>query len=83
MRRIAAKKLREEMADTLNRVAYGGERFIVERRGKDVVAVVSVEDLEVLEAIEDRIDFDEARRILADTRQKPVPWTKVKKQLGL
>ncbi len=83
MHRIAAKKLRQEMSDTLNRVAYGGERFLVERRGKSVVAVVSVEDLQLLETIEDRIDLDEARRILADTRHKPVPWTKVKKQLGL
>ena len=83
MHRIAAKKLRQEMSDTLNRVAYGGERFLVERRGKGVVAVVSVEDLELLETIEDKIDLEEARRILADTRHKPVPWKKVKKQLGL
>ena len=71
------------MSDVVNRVAYGGERMVIERRGKRVAALVPVEDLELLEAIEDRIDLESARRLLNDPKQKPVPWAKVKRQLGL
>jgi len=82
MQQIATRKLRQRMSDAMNRVAYGGERMIIERRGKKIAALVSVEDLELLEAIQDRIDLEEARRLLADPRQKPIPWSKVKRQLG-
>ena len=71
------------MSDAMNRVAYGGERMIVERRGRKIAALVPIEDLELLEAIEDRIDLEEARRLLADPKQKPIAWSKVKRQLGL
>ena len=39
------------------RVAYKGERIVLERHGKDVAALVSVEDLELLEELEDRTDL--------------------------
>ena len=32
------------------RVGYGGERFVIERRGRPLAALVRVEDLERLEA---------------------------------
>ena len=39
-------------SDTLNRVVYQGERVAVERYGKTVAALVSADDLELLEALE-------------------------------
>jgi len=44
--------LREQIGDVLNRVRYARERFIVERRGKPVAAIISVEELEHLERME-------------------------------
>ena len=35
--------LHKNLADVLNRVAYGGERVILQRRGKGVAALVSIE----------------------------------------
>ncbi len=49
---ISAMNLREQIGDVLNRVRYAGERFIVERRGKPVAAIVSVDELEHLERME-------------------------------
>ena len=49
---ISAMNLREQIGDILNRVRYAGERFIVERRGKPVAAIVSVAELEYLECME-------------------------------
>lgn len=81
MTRLAASLLRKQLADTLNRVAYSGERIILERRGKDVAALVSVEDLGLLEELEDRIDLEAARAALKEPGS--VPWETLKARLGL
>lgn len=54
------------------------------RRGKPLVAVVPIEDVEALEAIEDRIDIQEARNVLAEIgTEGTVPFEQVKAELGL
>lgn len=86
MARLAASKAREDFSDTLNKVAFAKERVVLHRRGKEVAAVVPIEDLKLLEAIEDRIDLEDARRALTEIKQKgrrPIPWEKIKKDLGL
>ena len=50
---IGVADIRANLADVINRVAYGGERIVLQRRGKQVLAVVSMEDLELLNALED------------------------------
>ncbi|MWA06700.1 type II toxin-antitoxin system prevent-host-death family antitoxin [Actinomadura sp. LD22] len=42
---------RKEFADLVNRVAYTGERVALTRRGKVMAALVSAEDLELLESL--------------------------------
>jgi len=79
---LSTTRARRELAELVNRVAYSGERIVLERRGKNVMALVSVEDLELLERIEDEIDLREARRRLADGEDL-VPWEDVKAKLGL
>jgi prevent-host-death family protein len=81
MTKRSVNDLRTDLAETLNRVAYRGERIVVERRGKRVAALVPVEDLELLQEIEDRIDLEAARRALKEPGR--IPWEKVKKDLGL
>jgi prevent-host-death family protein len=82
--RINASEVREDFAEILNRVAYRGERIVVHRRGKDVVALVPVGDMALLQALEDRIDIEEARKALAEAKRKgTVAWTKLKRELGL
>jgi len=86
MTRIAASKVREDFSETVNQVAYAGERIILHRRGKDIAALVPMEDLALIEKIEDLIDIEEAEKILADMEaagEKPIPWKQVKKELGL
>ena len=82
MTRLPASKAREQLAEVLNRVAYGGERVVLERRGKGVAAVIPVEDLQLLEALEDRYDVEAARAALAE-QGRNVSWKKLKAELGL
>jgi prevent-host-death family protein len=79
-KRVTSSTARASFSDIVNRVAYAKERVIVHRRKKPVAAVVPIEDVELLERIEDRIDLEEARKRL---NQTTIPWTKIKKQLGL
>ena len=81
MIKIAATTLRSAFADTINRVAYQGERIALERHGKTVAALVSAEDLELLEALENRTDLAAARKALKEPGRRS--WEKVKAEIGL
>ena len=86
MTRISVGEARKEMADILNHVAYKGWRVVLHRRGKDVAALVSLEDLEILESLEDAADTKAALRAESRARkrgEKPIPWEKVKASLEL
>ncbi|WP_411082363.1 type II toxin-antitoxin system Phd/YefM family antitoxin [Streptomyces sp. cmx-18-6] len=50
---IPVTQARAELADLINRVVYGGERVVVTRHGKPLVALVSAADLERLEGLEE------------------------------
>jgi len=58
--------IRYKLADAINRVAYAGERIILERRGKGGAALVSVEDLALLEELENQADIRAARKALKE-----------------
>ena len=68
MSRIAVIDARKDLADVLNRAAYGKERVVLTRRGKDVAAIVPIDDLNILEAIEDHMDLKESEKILGRVR---------------
>jgi len=78
--KLTASAARQNFSDVLNRAAYRGERVIVHRGKKAIAAVVPIEDIEFLEKIEDRIDLAEARKRL---NEPTIPWSKIKKELGL
>ena len=44
---------RENLAELVGRVQYGGEHIILEKRGKAIGALVSIEALELLDRLED------------------------------
>ncbi|HEX9736882.1 MAG TPA: type II toxin-antitoxin system Phd/YefM family antitoxin [Thermoanaerobaculia bacterium] len=77
-------QVRQDLAEALNPVAYSGERVLIHRRDRDVAALVSVEDFELLQAIEDRLDVEAADQAVADPdNQERTAWSDVKKALGL
>src|SRR5437660_2847418 len=68
MAKIAVIDARKDLADILNRAAYGKERVVLTRRGKDVAAIVPIDDLNILEAIEDHMDITESEKIFERVR---------------
>jgi antitoxin Phd len=79
---IDSSTARNGFTDAVGRVRYGNERLVVRRHGRDCAALISMEDLELLEraieAAEDRIDVAEAERILADPTEERIPRSRVK-----
>ena len=59
MAAIPVKKLRENLAEALNRARYKNERIIVTKNNKAAAAIVPIQDLELLEKIEEKIDLQE------------------------
>ena len=69
------------------RAAYGKERTIVSRRGKDLAAVIPIEDLRLLERLAqeemDRIDLEDARAALKKAEEKgSIPLRDLMRELG-
>jgi antitoxin Phd len=73
--------IRNNLADAINRVAYRGERIILERRGKGVAALVSIEDLELIQRLEDEADIKAARKALKE--KGCIPLEKIMERLGM
>lgn len=80
--RVSASEARERLSDLLNEVSVRGDRVVLERHGKRVAAMISARDLDLLQALEDRYDLEEMRRVLAESDER-IPWKTVKKRLGL
>ena len=82
MSRIPASEARLQFAEVVNKVAFGGERVVLHRHGKDVAALVPVADLHLLESLEKRMDLDAARAAL-DEKAPRIAWSKLKKEFSL
>jgi prevent-host-death family protein len=78
---IPASQARGDFAEVINRAAYGKRRVVLTRRGKKLAAVIPVEDLELLERLEDRVDLDDARKALKE--RGSLSWEKLKADLKL
>ncbi len=84
MEEVTTVQARSQFSDVVNRVAYGKTRIVLTRRGRAIAAVVPVEDVELLDELEARIDLAAARKALASVeREGTVPWENLKAELGL
>ena len=81
MTTISMSEIRLKLSELANRVIYGGERVVVEKNNKPAFAMVSMEDMELLERLEDEIDIKAAEEALKEGDF--TPWEDIKKELRL
>jgi len=80
---ITTVAARQNFSELINRVAYGKDRVLLTRRSRPLVAVVPIEDIALLEAMEDRDDLKAARAALREIKRKgTIPWSRMKKELS-
>ncbi len=70
---VSTVEARNEFSTLVNRVAFGKERVVLTRRGKDLLAMVPLEDLQMLDRLMDRLedqtDVDDALEALAEAEK--------------
>jgi prevent-host-death family protein len=74
MTTLSIAEARNNLADAINRVSYGGERVVFARRGKPVAALVSAEDLALLQRMEDAEDSRAAAKVLKEYDRNPAAF---------
>lgn len=84
MKQISTAETRKHMSELLNRAAYGGERFVVTRHGKELAAIVPLGDVTLLDRLRSLLEerkFDAAVEEVrtAGTRS----WGDVRRELDL
>jgi prevent-host-death family protein len=79
---VTTAEARKKFAEIVNRVAYGKEPVVLTRRGEEIAALISMEELELLQLIEDHIDIEDARKALVEPGEN-IPAEKFWKELGL
>jgi len=65
---LSVVEVRNNLADIMAQVAYAGQRYVVERKGRPMMALVSIEDLRRLEDFEDARDSELLRRAKAASK---------------
>jgi prevent-host-death family protein len=84
MTSLPLQEASNNLPDLVRRVSQEKERLLVKGEGEQIVAIIPVEDLELVEAIEDRIDIEEARAALREAEEKgTIPLDDFLKELGL
>ncbi len=74
---------KEQFADLINRVAHSKERIILTRRGKEIAAIIPVEDLVLLQESQDNQDLREAIEALKEARLTgTITLQKLKEDVG-
>jgi len=74
MTTLSIAEARNGLAEAINRVSYGGERVVFARRGKPVAALVSPDDLALLQRLEDAEDLRAAATVLKEYDRNPAAF---------
>jgi prevent-host-death family protein len=82
LNKISAADARKKFANIINRVAYGKESFVLTRRGEALAAIVSMEDLKLLQEVEEQLDIDDAWKARNEPGEN-IPWEKLREELDL
>lgn len=67
---INTSDAKEEFTELVNRVVHNNERIVLTRRGKEIAAIIPVEDLKKLEASLSKTDLEEAAEALKEARNQ-------------
>lgn len=78
---ISTVEARTHFSDVINQVIYAKEHITLSRHGREVAAIVPLEDLQLLEKLEDSIDIKEALAAKKEMQAKGgIKWEIFKKE---
>lgn len=81
---VTTAEARKNLADLLNKVAYAGERVVVTRRGREIAAIVPVDEVGLADRLRRFLaSRDVARALEQLDRDEGASWAALKDELGL
>lgn len=83
MKKIGVSDARDHLSEVVDRARYTHERVVLTKRGREVGAIVSIEDLRLLEMLEDQVDIDLARKALVEAGEERISYEGLREKLGL
>lgn len=83
MTRMGVSDARDHLSEVVDRARYTQERVVLTKRGREVGAIISIDDLKLLELLEDQLDIKEARQALEESQGERISYDEVRKKLGL
>ena len=84
MKPITTAEARKNLAEIVNRTAYGGERFVVTRHGKELVAIVPVGELSLLNRLRVLLEQQDLQGALREVEAHGTrSWDEVRRELDL
>ena len=83
MTRMGVSDARDHLSEVVDRARYTQERVVLTKRGRDVGAIISIDDLKLLEMLEDQLDIKSARQALEESQGERISYDDVRKNLGL
>jgi prevent-host-death family protein len=74
---------KEKFTELINHVSHSKERVTLIRRGKEIAALVPIEDLQFLNAVQDKSDLNDAIDALKEARKLgSVTIERLKEEVG-
>lgn len=67
--RIATNEAKNQFNELIDRVAVQKEKIVLMRRGQDILAMIPIEDLQLLQATENQEDLATAIETLREARE--------------
>lgn len=84
MKQVSTAETRKHMSELLNRAAYGGERFVVTRHGKELAAIVPLDEVTLLDRLRSLLARKEFEAAVEEVRTVGTrSWDDVRRDLDL
>ncbi len=81
---VSVADARGDLASLLNRVAFGKERLVITRHGREVAAIVPVEDLRLFARIRRLVTRKGVARALSELDAgHAAAWDDLRRELGI
>jgi prevent-host-death family protein len=81
---ITTAEAQEQFSELINQVVHNKDHVILTRRGKEVAAIIPLEDLALLQDLQNKYDLQAALDALKEAREKgSISLEKVKEEIGI
>ncbi len=80
---VTTSEAQDQFSELINQVVHSKDHVILTRRGKEVAAIIPLEDLALLQTLQDKHDLQQALDALKEAREKgSISLEKIKEEIG-